>query len=159
MFFNLIINFSFVEATFEVTSRETTTSKETTMLRLLILLLKMFSFIQIESKRARFFFFAFLECLNFFSRIFKIWIKRKIFQSLSDFHQIKFEFNTWRVKYLLKMQFKSRVIRLEFFARSIFFKSRRRWRLNFREKKSNFEIYYFSMYIVSNHLYDSWDSI
>jgi hypothetical protein len=81
------------------------------------------------------------------------------FQILSDFHQIKLEFNTRRVKYLLKMQFKSRVIRFEFFARSVFFKSRRRWRLDFREKKSNFEVYYFSMYIVSNHLYDSWDSI
>jgi hypothetical protein len=81
------------------------------------------------------------------------------FQSLSDFHQIKFEFNARRVKYLLQMQFKSRVIRFESFARSVFFKSRRRWRLNFREKKSNFEAYYISMYIVSNHLYDSWNSI
>ncbi len=74
------------------------------------------------------------------------------FQSLRDFHQIKFELDTRRVNYLLKMQFKSRVIRLESFARSIFFKSRRRSKLCFSKKKSNFETYYFSMYIVANHL-------
>jgi hypothetical protein len=53
------------------------------------------------------------------------------------------------MKYTLKMQNKSRASRVESFVESIFFYSRRRSRMCFLEKKSNFKACYDNMFIIS----------
>jgi hypothetical protein len=75
MFFNLINNFFFVEATLKATSRKTK------MLKLFILLLRMFLFMKIESRRTTFaFFFTFFECLNHFFECLKFELKKCFFK-------------------------------------------------------------------------------
>ncbi len=106
----------------------------------------------IECWRIIFTCFNFLECLRFES-------KKEFFQSLRDFDQLKLEFDIWRVKYLLKKQIKRRLCNDESFARSIFFYSRRRSRVCFLKKKSNFKVCHYNIFIISKLVLFSWDLI
>jgi hypothetical protein len=86
---------------------------------------------------------------SFFSRRLKFESSEEIFQRQLNFHQIKTKLDIKEMKYILKMQNKSRAFRVESFVESIFFYSRRRSRMCFFEKKSNLKACYDSMFIIS----------
>jgi hypothetical protein len=86
---------------------------------------------------------------SFFSRRLKFESSEEIFQRQLNFHQIKTKLDIKEMKYTLKMQNKSWAFRVEFFVESIFFYSRRRSRMCFLEKKSNFKACYDNMFIIS----------
>ncbi len=106
----------------------------------------------IKNWRIIFICFNFLECL-------KLESKKEFFQTLQDFDQIKLEFDTWRVKYFLKKQIKRRVCNNKSFVRSIFFYFRRRSRMCFLKKKSNFKTCYYNIFIISKLVFFTWDLI